>query len=296
MSVLLAAGSSAQITPGQVDTFAVGSTSGWQIGPLGAASPWVPTVVADGGPAGEGDAFLIARSSGTGTVGSKLVIYNDVQWTGDYLAAMVSHITMDVQNRGENSVMLRLYVESTSGDEWISADSVLVESASDWQRVTFPLSETALTGGTNYSTAMQSVKRLRILHGEDRFFSPVGIEAEIGIDNITAVPVDTAVDELPELLPYRIVSVYPNPTTDQVYVTLARTANEAGRADVGVYDLLGRRVADWSNQLGTSARVGSVGNTVQIQGSLVDVPAGLYFIRVADASGVDTRPVVVAAH
>lgn len=287
----LATNASAQVTPGQIDSFTDGGTSGWQIGPLGAGSVWEPTVSADGGPEGAGDAYLVARSSGLGGAGSKLVIYNEAQWTGDYTAAMVSHVTMDVQNLGSESVMLRLYVESSGGGDWISADSVLLESSSGWQNVSFALAEGALVGGTNYQAAMQSVDRFRIMHATDRLFPPVAVEATIGIDNITAVPIDTAVEDVPARAGNRIISVYPNPTADEVVVAVA-----SGKIEVSVYDLLGRRIADWSDQLpsGAGSASGVGGGTIQIRGSLSGVPTGLYFIRVADAYGVDTRSIVVA--
>ncbi|PWB73274.1 MAG: hypothetical protein C3F15_10055, partial [Holophagae bacterium] len=72
------------VDPLQVDDFEDGTTMGWE---EGAPSPNPPVNVADGGPGGAGDAYLENTSSGGTGAGSRMVMFNNAQWTGDYVAA-----------------------------------------------------------------------------------------------------------------------------------------------------------------------------------------------------------------
>jgi hypothetical protein len=87
---------------GQVDRFQDLTTDGWFAGGLGTGQvpPVPPEVNGSGGPGGAGDAFLqITAQGGTGP-GSRLTAINATQWTGNYLAAGVGSIGLDVRNLG----------------------------------------------------------------------------------------------------------------------------------------------------------------------------------------------------
>ena len=91
---LLSAGAFA-VVDGQIDDFEDGTEQGWDEGP---ESPNPPLNVATGGPAGAGDNYLENVSiGGVGTTpGKSLVQMNSLQWTGNYTAAEITEIHMQV--------------------------------------------------------------------------------------------------------------------------------------------------------------------------------------------------------
>src|SRR5688500_16552807 len=84
-SLLLTSTASA-VTFGQLDNFQSGTTAGWD---HGSRSDNPPTDIPTGGPAGAGDRFLRNVSQGSGA-GSRQVMFNQAQWTGNYSAAGVT--------------------------------------------------------------------------------------------------------------------------------------------------------------------------------------------------------------
>ena len=91
----------------QVDTFEGGS-QGWFTGggPLG--QPLQPANVVSGGPTGN---FMLLTSVGGSGPTSRLNVINASQWTGNYIAAGVNVITMDLNNFGSSDLYLRLFFE-----------------------------------------------------------------------------------------------------------------------------------------------------------------------------------------
>ena len=69
----------AQINQGQVDMFETGTTLNWGIGPGGFSGP----TVQPGGPGGASDHYLQLISGQSGGP-PRWVVFNDVQWTGNY--------------------------------------------------------------------------------------------------------------------------------------------------------------------------------------------------------------------
>src|SRR4029453_3320693 len=101
------------VTIGQVDNFEDGTTQNWVINLLGMGSPppsTLPTNVPTGGPAGAGDNYLRLTSTGIPeTAGSRLVaVQYQHQWAGNYIAAGITAITMDVNNLGDTDHYLRV--------------------------------------------------------------------------------------------------------------------------------------------------------------------------------------------
>lgn len=168
---------------GGVDDFEMG-LDGWQNG--GAAN--VPTVQM-GGPTGQ---FMRAVSSGSGGAGGKMVVFNQsAKWTGDYTAANIGQVTMQVNASGANDLNVRLVVSNGTGGagtEWVSTTSCDVTMGSGWQTCILPISQAAMTqfGGDAFATVMGSVAELRIVSAA----APNGhlgdqIAAQMDIDNIT---------------------------------------------------------------------------------------------------------------
>jgi hypothetical protein len=188
----------AQVQVGQRDDFQNGTTQGWIAGP-GGGSPVPPVNVPTGGPGGLNDAYLLIRALGGAGPGSRLSAINFAQWTGNYLAAGVAAITMDVNNLGTTDLFLRLLladpIAGPPNNIVISLAPIVLTAGSGWTNVMFPVIPSALKvllGSAN--GALSNATELRIFHNPDPDFPGPGvgippIVADLGVDNITAVDV-----------------------------------------------------------------------------------------------------------
>ena len=200
-ALLLAAGlmqpmQTLAVSIGQVDNFKDGTTQNWVVGLRGAVPPFPPVNISTGGPAGDGDNYLLLTSVASPFLepGNRMVVINLTQWTGDYLFTAVDFITMDVNNLGATDLSLRIRVEdpdappsNTPTHIAISTDAVFVPAGSGWRRVVFPMRPrhfTSLKG--NVTAALSNVAELRIFHSPTATFPGPTIDAQLGVDNITA--------------------------------------------------------------------------------------------------------------
>lgn len=158
-------------------------TAGWKIG----ATQGGPEIVASGGPNGADDAFLQMTSTGGTSIASRLVFFNDTQWTGDYLGSGVQAVSVDLNNLGDTALEVRLLVES-GASRFVSVTSGSLEPGLGWVNMVYPIQKEAWSGTGDWDTAFQSVSRLRIFHGDSLNFPPDPIAGSLGVDNITAVP------------------------------------------------------------------------------------------------------------
>jgi PEP-CTERM motif len=197
-TVLFSPQPSKAVTIGQVDTFEDGTALGWFVP---APSPNPPGNESTGGPAGAGDAFLMLTANGQPSAGGRLSVLNETQWSGNYLAAGVGLIQMNLYNFGPSDLYLRLLFEDlppASGSPPInlalSAQAVFVPANSGWMTAYFPITPADLIMET-YGTvtgALSETDTLRIFHNPDPFFPGPGVgippvNAALGVDNITAV-------------------------------------------------------------------------------------------------------------
>src|SRR6187549_3266277 len=93
------------IVLGQTDTFQDGTTMGWGNGPF---APPI-TNFADGGPLGAGDRWIRMTADGGGS-GGRLTMFNDAptgQWSGNFIAAGVTAIQIDLNNQSAVSLSIR---------------------------------------------------------------------------------------------------------------------------------------------------------------------------------------------
>lgn len=173
------------IVPGQVDTFEDGTLHGWFNG--GLTSPNPASNVLTGGPDGADDNYMRVTSNGQGGAGGKLVVYNIQQWAGDYSAAGVNAIEMQVNNTGPNDLVLRLIFLS-AGQTATTLTPVNLPSGSGWQTVSFPLDAANLSGGGE--SVLENVSELNLVHAPAvitaRSSSP-DIVGVLGVDDITAI-------------------------------------------------------------------------------------------------------------
>lgn len=185
---------------GQVDTFQTGS-QGWVVGTGPGPFPATPLpVVSGGGPAGAGDNFLLITATGQEGPFGRLSAINTSQWAGNYLAAGVNAITMDLRNFGPSDLSLRLLVAGPFGPTGpqniaLTTNAVFVPAGSGWTTATFligPEHLTALRGTA--AGALANAFELRLFHNPAPQFLGLGfgappVNAQLGVDNITAAAV-----------------------------------------------------------------------------------------------------------
>lgn len=192
-ATLLAAPAQA-LNLGQSDSFESGTTLNWRVG---APHPLPPSVLATGGPAGADDGYLLLQAEGGGGPASRLAVQNTDQWSGNYIAAGITALTMDVFNFGPASLSLRLLFDGDDGTNqaraW-SAVPLVVPAGSGWQRLVFPILPTDLraAAGGSVNLALSSAYSLRLYHGVNSSFPGGAVVATLGVDNITAVPEPSA--------------------------------------------------------------------------------------------------------
>lgn len=183
----LACGTAAALSPGQVDTFTGGALEGWG---SGAAHPSPPVVVGGGGPGGAGDAYLSLVASGLPGPGGKLVAIAGPQWRGDYATAGITGLSMAVNNLGATDLSLRLWLLTPQGSA-VSSQPVVLLAGSGWQPALFPLAPGALSW--QGLAGLGEVTDLRLFHGAGASYPGQDIAAQLGIDNVAAVPEPAAV-------------------------------------------------------------------------------------------------------
>ena len=171
------------IVPNQFDNFEDGTTQGWG---SGNPNPTPPANITTGGPTGTDDNYLRVVSNGGSGAGSKLVVMNSTQWTGDYLAAGVTSISMHIKNFGTTTLNMRIVLEGPGGNFW-SVNPMVVAATSDWQLISFSVQAANLTGGLNVNSTLSGVTGVRILHSAAGGSKGDAVAAQIGLDNITAV-------------------------------------------------------------------------------------------------------------
>ena len=193
LAVVIAATSASAISLGQLDDFEDATLKNWSNG--GVAGVPAPTNVNSGGPGGAGDNYLQIASAGGGGAGSRLTIFNHAQWLGNYIAAGVTAIEVDLRNSGPTQLSIRLAFKSSlsmGGPAYLTQAAIL-PSGSGWQHFTFSLAPASLipvAGPPAYNTLFSGGI------AEVRFINEIGannsngdiITAQLGIDNIRAVP------------------------------------------------------------------------------------------------------------
>ncbi|HEY3392190.1 MAG TPA: hypothetical protein VGK58_05760, partial [Lacipirellulaceae bacterium] len=181
----------AQITVGHVDDFQDGTTQSW----LGANVE----AVADAGPNGAGDTAL--RSSATGArfgANGKLIVYNDADsWTGNWTAAGVVQISLDVKNPNTFPLSMRLGIAGPDGffggggGDAHATDGISVAGDNAWHSISFdvladnftPLNPTH----PDAAAALADVTHFRILHHPEHSFIGEAIDADFLVDNIRTI-------------------------------------------------------------------------------------------------------------
>ena len=193
LGALFSAGSAKGIVVGQNDDFEDGTTQFWGNG--GAGAPPVENIDT-GGPGGVNDNFMQITSIGGGGAGRFLVAFNQTQWIGNYIAAGVISIEMDLRNQSSVNLSIRLAFKETGNfgsPGYLSSTAAILAPGSGWQHFVFTInigSMIAIGGPADFNTFFSTG------NGEMRIINEVGttnlngdvIAAQLGVDNIHAVP------------------------------------------------------------------------------------------------------------
>ncbi len=188
------------IVLGQVTTFQTGP-EGWLIGFGAGPFPTTPLpIVTGGGPAGAGDNYLLVSATGQEGPLSRLSAINNTQWAGNYIAAGVNAITMDLNNFGPSDLSLRLLVAGPFGPMGpeniaFTTNAVFLAAGSGWTSVTFLIGPEHLMASRGSATgALMNAGVLRLFHNPAPVFAgrpdaiPL-VNARLGVDNIRAAAV-----------------------------------------------------------------------------------------------------------
>jgi len=211
-ATLALSGSAQAVSIGQVQAFDGQTNPGWITSFFGAMNPNPPSVVSSSNLSGDamqlvatGDA-MVPRSQ----PGGKLTAFEvGGLWSGDYIGAGVSGITMDLYNSQDSAALsVRLLLMSFNDDfsvlqgAFYSSDPVSIDPAQTLDAALFSLNRGALTdllgGGSDYNAVLSDVDSVRIFHnpnGGTFIGGPFGagqpapfVSATLEVDNITAVP------------------------------------------------------------------------------------------------------------
>lgn len=199
--VVLAGG----VSPTEVDNFEDGTTENWRIGIPGTE----PSNEPDGGPTGAGDNYLQMESTSTGGPGSRMAVFNEMQWLGDYNALGGEvEITLSLANLGSAPLAIRLGVErvvsAAAGEgptpgggrtRYVSTTPFMLPADGVWRETSFILgaSDMTLVGGSGaLSDVLAGVEQFRLLSAASASWMGDAVAATLGVDNvrITAVPVE----------------------------------------------------------------------------------------------------------
>ncbi len=184
--LLTAIGSAKAVVLGQVDTFQNSTTNNWG-GGFGSLAN-----VSSGGPAGVGDAYFQVTSTGGGA-GGKMTTFNRNQWTGNYAAAGVKTISMDLENQGTGPLSIRLAFKDGTGSGaagYSSTTAFALPADSAWHHATFSIASAAFTDvnfpSETFDALLTGPAELRILSATSPSLGGDNLVAVLGIDNIAA--------------------------------------------------------------------------------------------------------------
>jgi hypothetical protein len=190
------------VAVGQVDEFFEDDYQNWG----GAAAGVLPDV----GPTGDGDFSLLVEASGfPGGAGSRLVTFNGgvgapvaTQWTGDWIAAGIRTLSLDVLNPNDFALTMWLGIAGPgppgfagSGDSYVSKSGIPVPADGLWHSVEFsvlPGDFDAWGSGSDPAAALANVLQMRIMHAVVQDWRGATGDALMLIDNIRAIPEPSA--------------------------------------------------------------------------------------------------------
>ena len=153
---------------------------------------------------------------------------------------------------------------------------VSVPVGSGWIAVNFPLSASALTGGT-VNTILTNVTEIRLLHRSTPGTTGDPIAAQLGVATSSPTEVDNNPSEAPQT--FHLYQNYPNPFNPTTMINYELSANTL--VTLKVYNVLGKDVAILVN-----AEMEAEG-THRVQFNASGLTSGIYFYRLE--AGTNTQ-------
>lgn len=156
---VVAAGPALGVSLGHVDDFEDATVQGWV---HGLANPNSPTNQPAGGNPGR---YLELTASGGAGPGSKLLALNtSANWSGDYTAAGVDTIEVDL--RTTDSGLTIFIALNGAGGQYATAGGFALPDDGAWHGATFDISAGGLVsvGGADAAATLAGVTELRLLH------------------------------------------------------------------------------------------------------------------------------------
>lgn len=233
-SILISMSVLSQVVAGQIDDFENGTVQSWSEGGSLSSSPNPPVNISTGGPNGANDNFLRNVSSGGFGAGSRMVMFNQNQWAGNYSGQNIIAIKFKAKAI-TNSLNLRIAFDGTGG-RICTTNAYIINSGNPWEEVIIPISPSdfTLVGGTNISQTLQNVNTMRILSSSSPAWEGAVISATLDIDTIEASTTLNLINlQLNEL------SISPNPSNTFIHL---KTPSNLKIDSVEVFDLLGKQV------------------------------------------------------
>ena len=103
--------------------------------------------------------------------------FNQGQWAGNYVAAAIDHLDVDLNNSGPDPLSIRVMLltpgcESggTACTAWTSTNATPLASGSGWVTASFSIEEADLTqvlGSDSYTASLSNIERMLIRHDDD---------------------------------------------------------------------------------------------------------------------------------
>jgi len=179
----------ADVVVGSASNFNGSDTQGWTNGFVDDPQ------VLPGGPGGAGDGYLRVTSDGSGSGGKLTVFNNDPQWTGNWLASGVTHVSMDFFNfdpQGRTLYMRMSFLMAAGpGQPAYCTPAFQVPADGQWHHAVWEISQSALqTAGSPlpYDIAMEGITQVRIFYSVNPSSVGTNFASSVGIDNVTALP------------------------------------------------------------------------------------------------------------
>jgi len=256
-----------QVSIGQIDNFENGSTLNWE---EGGQSPNPPTNIASGGPNGTDDNYLSNIAAGADE-GSKMVMFNEAQWRGNYINQNVIGIKFHARAIG-NTLNLRIAFDGDGG-RICTINAVTITAGAAWAEYVIPINPsdfTTVSGGNNISEILQTVGTMRILSSNSPSWQGEIINATLEIDNIEALETLSSDD----FEVGKSFKIYPNPGNSLLYFN---SPNNNQTINLIVHDLNGKEIYN-ANNLSLSTHI-----------DVTNWRPGLYIIKIISDDMVSTK-------
>ncbi len=256
-----------QVIANQIDDFEDGTVQSWSEGGGSTTSPNPPVNITTGGPTGVNDNFLRNVSSGSFGAGSKMVMFNKNQWTGNYIAQNIVAIKFKAKV-STTSLSLRIAFDG-SGGRICTTNAVPLNVGSAWVDVVIPIgsSNFTLVGGTNILQTLQNVSTMRILSSASPSWEGDAVAATLDIDVIEA----STTLSLETFKKHELV-LYPNPAKTSIQLNFP---NSLKINNVEIFNVLGKRI--YSSNI--------FKNNIEVS----NLNQGIYVVKIASETFYSTK-------